>query len=92
MMKLDWKLRLGLWLIRRSGYEASVLAVRADLLDSARSAIAEAERAAGAVGSKVSGEWKRSQALRVLLNRHPGLPEHDAANAIQVAVSEARSA
>lgn len=41
---------------------------------------------AGRVGAEASGEYKRAQALRMLLNQHPEARERDCALAIEVAL------
>lgn len=79
-------LRLGVWLIKHSGYHVHMIAVDEKLLACAKIAVAEAERAAGA--AKDAGLYKRQQAMRVLSNLMPQVGEHDCANAIQVVLDQ----
>lgn len=78
------QLRLGVWLLRRSGYQFHAFAIKPELLAAARVAIAEVERVAGVEPD--SSQRKRQQALLMLKNAIPELPEHDAMNALQVAL------
>lgn len=83
-------LRLGTWLIRKSGYHVQVMAIDKMLFAAAKVAVAEAERVAA--GQKDAGAFKRQQALVVLSNVMPHVPEHDCINAIQVVLEHLRHA
>ena len=71
----------GLWLARLGGWHPVPL-VSDDLMASARMFVAHVQEQF----EEQSGEFKRSQCLRALLNRHPGATERDAALAIELAV------
>lgn len=76
-----WCVVVGLWLCRLGGfvpYEAPAL----DVLESARIFVAQANPLGG------SGEYRRNQALRALMNRHPEARERDLCLAIELAVRE----
>ncbi len=74
----------GLWIARMGGW----VPLRADemaspeLAASARMFVAHVQR--GFTGQ--SGEFKRSQVLRAMMNRHPEATERDIALAIELAV------
>jgi len=72
---------LGLGIARLAGWRPIPL-VAPGLLVSARMFVEHIEK--GFAGQ--SGEFKRAQALRALLNRHPEAKECDAALAIELAV------
>lgn len=71
--------RFGLWLARKGGYGADNQGVESDIIDSARLITAQAESMKG-----VSGEYKRREVLRSLMNRHPEAKERDLNLAIEL--------
>ena len=82
-----WLVILGLWLARLGGWEPPRPApvtdlVAPELVASARMFVAHVEEHFRGQ----SGEFKRAQVLRGLLNRHPGAKERDCALAIEVGV------
>lgn len=79
---------MGKALLESSGMEVYTIAVDQKLLAAARIAIAEAERVGQ--GRRDAGLFKRQQAMQMLSNIMPNVPEHDCANAIQVALDIAK--
>lgn len=73
--------RCGLWLARCGGWQGSY-PIADDLMASARLFVAHVD----AQFAGQAGEFKRSQVLRALLNRHPDARERDCALAIEAAV------
>jgi len=81
-----WLIALGLWIARCAGWEdyTDVLVRHlppADLLEAAIRITAQLARRPGA-----SGEFKRHEALRALLNMFPDARERDCALAIELAI------
>lgn len=78
---------VGLWLARLGGWTpdppCALPHLTSDYADTARLAVREAEKLGG------SGEYRRREALRVMLNLNPGARERDLAMAIELAVREA---
>lgn len=69
------------WLLRWMGIELVALPyLSPEIKTSAKELIAQMDNAVG------SGEFKRAQVLRALLNRHPELRERDCALAIELAL------
>lgn len=81
-----WMVVIGLWLARKGGWEEvqplPLLPVPLDqaIFASAQLLVAQAE------GMKVSGEYRRREVLRGLMNRHPDATVKDLALAIELAV------
>ena len=71
--------RFGLWLARKGGYDAHNQGVASDIIDSAKLISEQAEAMKG-----VSGEYKRREVLRSLMNRHPDANERDLNLAIEL--------
>lgn len=76
--------KAGRGLLLQAGMETYTIAIDAKLLAAAKIAIAEAERVGQ--GRRDAGLFKREQAMRMLSNMMPAVPEHDCANAVQVAL------
>ena len=79
-----WLVIVGLWLARLGGWAPPTFTemVSSELLASARMFIPHVR----ARFRGESGEFKRAQVLRGLLNRHPGALERDCALAIEIAL------
>ena len=81
-------IKVGLWIARLGGWRpapaARVQAPAPALLENARFFVAHVDEKF----PRESGEFKRGQALRVLLNKHPEARERDCAWAIEHAIQE----
>lgn len=81
-----WLVAFGLWLARQGGWEPPVCPrdhpteVTSPVLATARSVTHEVEQRF----SEASGEFKRREALRVLLNHFPNRPVRELALAIEL--------
>lgn len=84
---------VGLWLARLGGWQETErlieklvdrFPINDEILVSARMLVAHVEK--NFAGH--SGEFKRSQVLRALMNRHPGVAERDLSLHIEAAVRE----
>lgn len=62
--------KFGLWLARLGGWTPYNAGLSNELIESAKLMIAQAGHIA-----EVSGEYKRREVLRSLINRHPDIPE-----------------
>jgi hypothetical protein len=83
-----WLVVVGLWLARQGGwveaqhvvYIPATIPVSDALIASAKEMVVQTEKMPG------GGEFKRREALRAMMNRHPDLPVKDLALAIEYAV------
>ncbi len=72
--------KFGLWLARLGGWNEFTHGLDPAILDSAKLMTTQAETMGG------SGEYRRREALRAMMNRHPKAPERDLALAIELAL------
>ena len=83
---MSWKNKLALWLLKLDKSQVVILpAMDEDFVESVKMFIKQ-------VGSvDASGEYKRAQVLRALMNRHPEVSEKICALAIEVVLCGAVS-
>ena len=83
---MNWRNKLALWLLKLDKSVVIIVPEMSDgLVESAKQITSELS------SSPASGEWKRAQALRVLLNRHPEEKESNCSRAIELVLCGAVS-
>lgn len=78
---MNWQIKLAVWLLARNKMQSVVLPMLSDgLKESTKMILEQTSKMDG------SGEYKRAQALRALMNRHPEESERNCALSIEVSL------
>jgi hypothetical protein len=81
-------IQFALWILRKCGHELPVVTQFRDVVDDAVIMKARELIAHMAAHSDKSGEWRRAQVYRALINSFPDMPKRKLGFALEVAVLE----